>query len=122
MILRLLYIVYVSQLPLNILLTFILFQVNPLLLFCGKYIVRTTSLYLKDLNQKGKFFHRYSPSYRSNPGLLSLAEHKKKDILENIGVHKTLLADCFGYFTENISQSFNCDFEAKQSCSQFCSI
>lgn len=78
MILRLLYIVYVSQLPLNILLTFILFQVNPLLLFCGKYIVRTTSLYLKDLNQKGKFFHRYSPSYRSNPGLLSLAEHTKK--------------------------------------------
>lgn len=70
---------------------------------------------------KSKSFHHYSPSCHSNPDLLSLAEHKK-DILKNIEVHTTLLTDCFGYFTENISQSFNCDFEAKQSCSQFCSI
>lgn len=54
--------------------------------------------------------------------LLSLAEHKKKeDILKNIRVQTTLLADCSGYFTENISESFNCHFEAKQSCCQFCS-
>lgn len=85
MILRLLYIVYVSQLPLNTLLTFVLLEVNPLLLFCGIYMVHTFSLYLMDLNQKGKFFYHYSPSCRSNPDLLFLAKHRKDFFEEHWG-------------------------------------
>jgi len=49
--------------------------------------------------------------------LFLLSTRKKRRYFEEHWGPNDIFADCSGYFTENISQSFNCHFEAKQSYS-----